>query len=303
MSEFMDKWEWILWIILGVEIFLTFCRIFWWVRETSMIHNAFLRVQKTWKIHKTLIEKVDKMLLYSGLHQKWKFLTTERWILLQIMVVSGIILGAMLLKIVLWKCGLVLVFYFIAQYVWISMLIASTYKKVDEELLKFLDFLGNYSITSGEITSILFQISGYLEEPLKSVLRECYYEAQTFGDTSAALISMSKKVQHPKFAELIRNVEVTMRYSADFTILVSQSRRAIRENMRLKQERKALAKEAAVNMLILGGMTVVIFLSVEKLTGISMEDVLLKTGVGRGCLLAIIVIVLLFYRQVRNIDR
>ena len=297
----MDKW--VIGVILGLELFISFFGWFWWIRKNSLIHNLYLRAQRTWKKQNSLTEKVDQMLLYSGLYQKWSFLTTERVLLFQIMGVGIIMFCIILCGFELWKGLIVLAVFFGGQYVVISMLMARNYKKVDEELLKFLDFLGNYSITSGEISSILFQISTYLDEPLSGVLRECYYEAQTFGDTSAALISMSKKLQHPKFAEVIRNVEVTMRYSADFTILVSQSRRAVREHMRLRQERKALAKEAGINMLILGGMTILIFLCVEKLAGVSMEDVLFKTWVGRGCLIGIGVILFLFYRQVRKIDR
>ena len=303
MNEYMDKWKWIVCSILGLELLVAFGSWFWWIRKTSLIHNLYLRAQKTWQKQNSLIEKIDQMLLYSGLYQKCSFLTTERFLLFQLLGISGITLVILLFGFALWKGLMILAAFFVVQYILISTLMAGNYKKVDEELLKFLDFMGNYSITSGEISSILFQISAYLDEPLRSVLKECYYEAQTFGDTSAALISMSKKLQHPKFAEVIRNVEVTMRYSADFTILVSQSRKSVREHMRLRQERKALAKEAGANMLILGGMTVLIFLCVEKLAGVSIEEVLFKTWIGRGCLAGIGGILFLFYQQVRKIDK
>ena len=73
--------------------------------------------------------------------------------------------------------------------------------------------------------------------------------------------------------------------------------------MRLRQERKALAKEAWINMLILGAMTLVIFKAVEGLADVSMNQVLLHTWPGKGCLLGIGFILFLFYRQVRAIDR
>ena len=251
----------------------------------------------------SLTGKLDAMLLYSGLHVKIPFLTSENWILLQLLLASGVVLITGLLGISFWVGGLIMALLILLQYIGVSALIAANYKAVDENLLKFLDFLGNYSITSGEITSILYQISGYLDEPLRSVLEECYFEAQTFGDTNAALLGMVQKIQHPKFGEVIRNIEVTMRYSADFTILVSQSRRSVREHMRMRQERKSLAKEAWINMMILGAMTLVIFMTVENLVDVSMETVLFGTWVGRGCLTGIGVILLLFYRQVRKIDR
>ena len=251
----------------------------------------------------SLTGKLDAMLLYSGLSVKLPFLTSENWILLQLLFASVVVLITGLLGISFWVGGLFMALLILLQYIGVSALMAANYKSVDENLLKFLDLLGNYSITSGEITSILYQISGYLDEPLRSVLEECYFEAQTFGDTNAALLGMVQKIQHPKFGEVIRNIEVTMRYSADFTILVSQSRRSVREHMRMRQERKSLAKEAWINMMILGAMTLVIFMTVENLVDVSMETVLFGTWVGRGCLMGIGLILLLFYRQVRKIDR
>ena len=251
----------------------------------------------------SLTGKLDEMFLYSGLSVKMPFLTSENWILLQLLFASGVVLITGLLGIPFWIGGFIMALFILLQYIGVSALMAANYKAVDENLLKFLDFLGNYSITSGEITSILYQISGYLDEPLRSVLEECYFEAQTFGDTNAALLGMVQKIQHPKFGEVIRNIEVTMRYSADFTILVSQSRRSVREHMRMRQERKSLAKEAWINMMILGAMTLVIFMTVENLVDVSMETVLFGTWVGRGCLMGIGLILLLFYRQVRKIDR
>lgn len=302
MSGSMDRFVWGMRILLGAELLAIFISMFWWIRKNSLVHNVVLRVQKNWFNQSGLIQKMDKMLLYSGLHHKWPLLTTEKWIFLQVFVMGGMTLSMVIWRLTIWKGMLILAGIFAVEYVLISKLMAGNYKRVDEDLLKFLDFLGNYSITSGEITSIFYQISRYLAEPLRGVLQECYYEAQTFGDTSAALISMSNKIQHPKFKEVIRNIEVTMRYSADFTILVNQSRRAVREHMKLRQERKALAREAGINMLILGGMTAVIFLAVEKLAGVSMEKVLFETWIGRGSLLGIGLIVFLFYLQVRKID-
>lgn len=297
MSGFMGK------SILGIELLGCFLLLFWWINTTSLIHNTFLRAKKSLSRKSTLTEKVDALLLHSGLYRKIPLLTTENWILGQVVFIGAVILILSLFGLSIW-IGVIAIFSFvIMQYVVVSILIAANYRAVEEDLLKFLDFLGNYSVTSGEITSILYQVSEYMNEPLRSVLEECCYEAQTLGDPGGALLGMIGKIPHPKFGEVVRNIEVTMRYSADFTILVNQSRRAVRENMRMRQERKSLAREAWINMIILGVMAVVIFMAVESLTGIEIETVLFYSWIGRSCLIAIGVIMLLFYRQVRAIDR
>ena len=98
-------------------------------------------------------------------------------------------------------------------------------------------------------------------------------------------------------------MEISMRYSADFTILVSQSRKAIREHMRMRQEQKALAGEAWVNILILAAMTVVILKTVEVLIGVPIQDILWGTWVGKGCLAGIVAILFAFYKKIRKLDQ
>lgn len=308
-------------ILLFMELSLAFGLLFWWIRKESIIHNVMHQAYENLEQAaakrvgdnrrgmlllnrpKGFLYGLEQQLLYSGLNRKFPILTPEVYI-------TGNVLAAAILYVLFtlaggaWWIGMAAILIFeVSVYLLQNLLILRNYNAVDQELLKFLDFLGNYSITSGEVTAILSQISSYLEEPLKTVLEECYYEAQTSGDTSIALLSMAEKIQHPKFQELVRNLEISMRYSADFTILVSQSRKSVREHMRMRQERKALAGEAWVNILILGIMTVVILKSVEALIGIPMEEILLRSWVGRGCLFGIGVILFLFYRQIRKMDR
>lgn len=308
-------------IVLFVELVAAFGLLFWWIRKESIIHNVMrqaydsLEQAATRRVRdnrqgmfllnspKGFLYQLEQQLLYSGLTRKIPGLTPEIYIAGNLLI-AAIIYFLFSFVGGTWWLGLAAILIFeVSVYLLQNLLILRNYNAVDENLLKFLDFLGNYSITSGEITIILSQISGYMDEPLKTVLEECYYEAQTSGDVSMALLSMAEKVQHPKFKELVRNLEISMRYSADFTILVSQSRKAVREHMRMRQERKALASEAWINILILGAMTVVILKTVESLIGVPLEEMLLQTWVGRGCLAGIVFILFLFYGQIRKMDK
>ncbi len=308
-------------VLLFFELLSGFILLFWWIRHESIIHNlvyhAYENLEQAaqkreedrrrgmllMKKRKGMLFYLEKQLLYSGLTRRIPFITPELWITGNLILVAFLYTVGTIIGKSWWSGFLVVLIFEIFIYLLQNLLVLRNYNAVDRELLKFLDFLGNYSITSGEVTIIFKQISSYLEEPLKSVLEECYYEAQTTGDTGMALLSMAEKIQHPKFKELIRNVEITMRYSADFTILVSQSRKSIREHMRMRQEQKVLASEAWVNILILGAMTVIILKTVEVLIGVPIQDILLKTWVGRGCMGGILIILLLFYNKIRKLDK
>lgn len=308
-------------ILVFVELIVAFVLLFSWMRRESIIHNLISRAyesmeeaarrriadnrlkQEMLRQKKGKLYRLEQRLLYSGLHRRFPFLRPE------VYVVGNLLIGVILYTLVSiltqsgWYGLIVVAVFEVLLYFFENYLIAKNYNATDEGLLKFLDFLGNYSLTSGEITAVLGQVGEYLEEPLKSALEECCYEAQMTGDAGIALLSMAEKIQHPKFKELVRNLEISMRYSADFTVLVSQSRRSVREYMRMRQERKALAGEAWVSIIILGAMTVVILMALEALIGIPIEDILWKTWLGRICMGGIGGILLMFYSQIKNMDR
>lgn len=172
-----------------------------------------------------------------------------------------------------------------------------------ENLLKCLNFLGNYSLTAGEITMVLGQVSRYVEEPLKGALEECAYEAQTTGDSSLALLSMAERIEHPKIKELARNLEISIRYMADLTTLVDSSRRSAREYLRMEEERKGMLREAGINMAVLLGMSVFALLTVDRLIDVSVWKIVSGTLPGHLAVGVYGLILFLFLRKLYGFRR
>ncbi len=307
-------------VLLLAELAAGFAALFLWIRRESILrqlwHRAYdsletaaarrvldnRRSLQMLRAKKGFWQRMEQRLLYSGISSRFPFLTPELWILGNLTAGMAVYFLTLLLGMSWQQALLAAGGMELLISVTVNQSISRNYNATDENLMKFLDFLGNYSITSGEITAVLGQVSPYVGEPLRGALDACYYEAQTSGDTSIALLAMAEKIQHPKFQELIRNLEVSLRYSADLTVLVSQSRRSIREYTRMRQERKSLVREAWVNIVILGAMILVILKALEALVGIPLSEIMLHTLPGIGCLTVIGVILLLFYRQVRMLD-
>ncbi len=240
---------------------------------------------------------VEQELQYSGLKRRFPFLSAENWILGNIVLAAVLFPALQLVTPKVWMalCGAIVPM--ALELLGIAVAKARAMRRVDQNLLKFLDFLGNYSITAGEVTGIFNQVSRYVEEPLKSVLDECYYEAQTTGDAGMALLSMAEKVEHPKFKELVRNMEISIRYCADFSALVSGSRRSVREYLRMGGERKSMLREATINMLLLLGLSGFVLLTVDGLIDTSIWYIVFATLPGKIAMGVLGVIFLLFGRQ------
>lgn len=246
--------------------------------------------------------KLERELDYSGLKRRFPSLTGDKLLILAAApVIAGLI---MCINRTMRIPGLIIaVAAPLLIYVIIRIGRLKNMRKVSEELPKFLDFLGSYSITSGEIMGILSQISVYLDSPLRDVLEECSAEGRISGDADTALLAMAEKIEHPQFKQLIRNIEITARYSADFTTLVADSRKSLREYLAQAGERRAMLREAGINMGLLLAMSVVVLVIVNMLIDGKVWNVLLGTPVGYLALGGMAVIFFLFFMQAMSIDK
>ena len=139
------------------------------------------------------------------------------------------------------------------------MLSFNNYQKVDKDLIQFLNMLGSYSLSTQEVTSVFRRVARFVDDPLKTVMIECYEEARTSGKPDEALRNMANKIEHPQFKEIIKNLEIAMKYSGDFTTVVKSNRQIIQNYIAAKQEKKNLASESMLNMFI---MAIALFVSV-----------------------------------------
>lgn len=244
---------------------------------------------------------VEQLLQYSGVRRRFANITAE-WFL------AGNLAGMAVLSLVLGLAGgltaavVGVLSLGAAEWFVLKKLKERNFRRTEENLMKLLDFLGNYSVTGGEITGILGQVSRYMEEPIKSALDTCCYEAATTGDTGMALRFMAERIEHPKFRELARNMEISMRYCADLSALVESSRRSLREYLRVAQERRGMLREAMIHLALLAGMSAVVLFMVEKLTGIGLRQLMTGTWPGRAGLAALVLIVTFFWSQMHRAD-
>lgn len=251
----------------------------------------------------TWICRVEEFLCYCGVRRRIPGCTAEKWIAGNLLAMAGIFC---LLQGIGGKFGIAVggtVLCGAAEYLILNTMRAGELRAVNENLLKCLNFLGNYSLTAGEITMVLGLVSRYVEEPLKGALEECAYEAQTTGDSSLALLSMAERIEHPKVKELARNLEVSIRYMADLTTLVDSSRRSAREYLRMEEERKGMLREAGINMGLLMAMSLFALLTVDRLIDVSVWQILSSTLPGHLALGIYGLIVFLFLRKLYGFHR
>lgn len=321
----MDTVE-IIKILLFVVIALTCICFFYYLRKTKIVGNklkeayvaldeASVKRAREARIHlldksnhslrgiNKYIEGPYKLFIYSGLNRKFQGITFELWSLLIILLaaviyfVAYIIIDNMLLS-------LLMLIIYVSLVVFLQKILAlKNYKSVDNNLIKFLNLLENFSVTNIEITHIFHKISRYLADPLKTVLEECYYEAQTSGNVTSALYAMADKIEHPKFREIISNIEICVNYSANYTETINMSRKIILNEQRERRERKSLAATSTLDMILITGLLVVALGIVDSLVQASIWNIMFETSIGKMCVMFIISIFIFFWYKMATVER
>ncbi len=244
----------------------------------------------------TFLVWMERQLQYSGLKNRFPRLGVEWWIAGN-MVLFAALFPLLCFAAGFWQGAAASAFLMLGEAFVLKALRSINLRRVGSNLMKLLDFLGNYSVTAAEATGVFSQVSRYMDEPLRSALDQCCHEARTTGDSGLALLSMAEKIEHPKFKELARNMEISIRHCADFSALVKSSRKSLREYMRISQERRVMLREAAVNMALLLVMSAAVLFTVGSLTGISVAKLVTGTVPGKIGICGMLLIFCLFAAQ------
>lgn len=306
-------------VLIFTCLFVGFLLLFRWFRWLEIIRTLMKQTRETideaarqrmLQSRRSLLQmerelsfwlSVERELHYTGLKRSFPWLTAEKWVVGNLLLVSLTFVISQMLLPKWWMACICCVLVLCAEWGIMLFMKLRMVQMVERNLLKFLDFLGNYSITSGEITSVFKQVARYMEEPLSSVLDECCYEAQTTGDVGMALLSMSEKIEHPQFKELVKNLEISIRYLAELRTVVHSSRRTLREYQKMNGERKNMLREAGINMMLLLVLSGFVLITVDGLVEVSVWQVLLFSLPGRLALLGLIIIFCMFGAQLYSI--
>lgn len=251
----------------------------------------------------TLWYRLEEFLSYSGVHRRFPYCTAEIWITGNLLVMALLFFSWLAVSGEFRKAVIVALLFSAGEYLTMNMLRFREMRSVNDNLLKCLNFMGNYSLTAGEITTVLGQVSRYMEEPLRGVMEECAYEAQTTGDHSLALLTMADRIEHPKFKELARNLEISIRYMTDLTALIDSSRKSVREYLRMEEERKGLLREAMINMGLLMAMSLFSLLTVDRLIDTSVWNLLFYSIPGHLAIGLCVLIFFLFLQKIYGFRR
>lgn len=250
-----------------------------------------LRIEDGGQEKESFFYKIDLSLEQSGISKILPFVNTE--IFFVIIIVSAAAAFGIGIKrtfLVGVMAAFVTVFLY---YVLIYLLTSSNYRKTEEQIVSFAGMLKNYSRTSDDILTILRNTAFYIEEPLKSVVMECYTEATTTGDVSGAMTKMALKVEHKEFKKIVNNMEMCSRHKANYGVIIDRSRDQIRAYVAAREEDKQMVNVGRLGILMILGVGA---LSMYMINGLPEEGIIqyLQQSMGGQVLLFYLFCVVLY---------
>lgn len=213
-----------------------------------------------------------------------------------ISIISGIV-TLIFSKSILALIVFALVFIVLEGYLFVLRQI--NYERVSNELVNFLNLLGNYSTANTEVFSVFMQISAHLDNPLSECLLECCAEAQNTETNSIAILqNLCNKIEVPKFREIIKSLEISQRYSGDFVDTVMSNRSSVSNFIKSKSAIKRMATENGISagfcfMALIGVMFVT-----GSVLGVNLISVMFQTTVGIIVFVIAMACVLYFVKKI-----
>lgn len=195
------------------------------------------------------INKLDLILERSGAKKRFKFLNAEIYIIINLILSCiGFIIGFFILN--YWLIGAIIAFFItIIMYGILLFFQDKNYKKTDEEMITFLNLLGNFSSADDDIVQIIGKTCKYLDNPLREYLMDFYDEVSATGNTTNAFRKLELKIQNEKLSSFIRNIEICSRHEANYREIIDDARRSIQDYLRAKQQRKAIIQNGKIEIL------------------------------------------------------
>ena len=238
------------------------------------------------------LDRMDKLVTYSGIKRKFKFISTDMIVIGYIVITTVcIILSNMIWHNPLFGmvAGLLVVALGQSTLVFLSN---RQYKLVQENIIKFLNIIENFAATSNDLVTILERTAVYLENPLQDMIFRCVSEARASGDRRYALVRLQDEIQNSYFKELIRALRIGSNYEANYSEIIADSRDTIQKSLKYEEEKQSLRKNARVDMISLLAVGLMCDMMGASVVDMSLWEMMTTTGIG-GYILLVYMVVLI----------
>ncbi len=193
------------------------------------------------------LDSLDERLTQAGLKKVLPKATVEIYVLFNLLeftlvfcfMKSGILIPLMVAALAV----------YINKFV-IDLLRYRNKKKIEGQLLEFMNLVSDYSLSESEITMILYKCGLSMSNPLKRLLVNCHLTARANGNSEQALLELRRSADHFLFREILLLMELCSHSDGDYQKVINGCRDMVNRYLQEEKEKasvvRALIGEAAI---------------------------------------------------------
>lgn len=227
---------------------------------------------------RTIIARLDRVVTYSGIELKIKWMKTE--VVITIMMISSVIITVVMTictKNLVLSIGVAIIVNMIFH---ITLLVMGNmnYLKVQDGMIEFMGNIQNFSHANSDLMAIFEKSVPYLSEPIRSNVQRCVIEARYSGNKLAALQRLESSLENSYFKLVISSLAQSLLYNNDYSRTIEECKDLVEEFVRFEQERRVEYRNSRLEVLVLVALGVIATITVTYANGISLKDALKATG-------------------------
>lgn len=249
----------------------------------------------------TWIQRWDQCFAQSMIQKKYPWLNGQLYVSLLLAAASlAGIAGLFLLhrQPLLSICGGVLLFggILFGGVFYVNLIRGNKRRQTEKELLPFLNIVDNFSKSEQDLFQIFELATPYLKEPIRSALSECGKHAAATGNRRAAIRDLIYRIEHPKFREMVQNLEICSRNEANYARVMGDMRESLSAYMSNRKEEDGILREGQVQILVIACMGIPMIAMLTAITKIPLRQ-MPETLFGRCIIIYWIVLILVIMYQ------
>ena len=227
---------------------------------------------------------LDLTLNQSGIKKYIPFLSTEYLVLFSAAAATAaFFLTGIITE---WSYGVpaALTVFFI-PYLSVRILAEANHKRIEEEIIHFLNMVDNYNQSEDNLVTIFGKVYKYLDEPLCSAIEECYKEASNTGDMGTAFRRLETRVVHERFSEILQNLEMCSLHEANYHVIITESREIMTKHKKSRDTIKNIVNKAKAGMLAMAVMLVMLVFMISNIIEVNLITAMTGSVIGMAILI------------------
>lgn len=133
----------------------------------------------------------------------------------------------------------------------VHLLRRSKWKQTEKELMPFLNIVDNFSKSEQDLFQIFELAVPYLKGPIKSAIGECSQYAASTGNRMEAIRDLLYRVEHPKFREIVQNLEICSKNDGNYGAIMQDMREGLSSYLSNRKEEAGIWKQGQIQMIVI----------------------------------------------------